>query len=142
MIPQDVREIAQQIGVFYLRKNDNNYEKTAEEISNLQIVQLSLETTNSSVGSSIESENKVGTKKTLTITTARPGSLIGKCGTNIDELTKYLKETHKIDHIKIVECRDNLIDWLIPQREEELDYSYDCLTDEEIDDLTSDPYYR
>jgi ribosomal protein S3 len=47
----------------------------------------------------------------VSITTARPGLLIGKRGINIDALTHYLGTK-----VKIIEEKDPLSSWLIPYR--------------------------
>ncbi len=98
MISVEVQEIAQNIGQFFLTKNEGDYEKTAEEIYRLRI------------------EKIIVNGDIITIHTHRPGLLIGKRGRTIDELTTYMGR-----EIKIVEEEDDLNYYLIPQIMEEWD---------------------
>ncbi len=99
MLPENVHEAAMKIGVFYLQKNNGDYKKTEEEISKLQI-------------SKIEVDDTLPNSVVISITTARPGMLIGRRGQNIDELTQYMGTK-----IKILEEKDPLSSWLIPSPE-------------------------
>lgn len=93
MIPEAVQEIAAQIGVFFLRKNNNDYEAARKEILELRI-------------SEITYENPPGD---VAISLSRPGLLIGRRGEQIDSLTKFLGK-----QIKIVEVNQSLHDYLLP----------------------------
>lgn len=93
MIPEPVQEIAARIGVFFLRKNDNDYEAARKEILELRI-------------SNISFENPPGE---VSIELSRPGLLIGRRGEQIDSLEKFLG--HKI---LIVEVRQSINDFLLP----------------------------
>lgn len=66
-------EIGQQIGLFFLAQNNQDYQKTGEFLRNLCITD-------------IREENDY-----LVIETARPGLLIGRKGQNIDGLIEHLK---------------------------------------------------
>lgn len=91
MIPQEIREVAGKIGQFYFQKNSGDYAATAREITDLQISKIEV------------------TEKDVSITTARPGRLIGRRGRDIDALTEFLQTK-----IRIIEEIDPLISWLIP----------------------------
>lgn len=78
MIDSETRKVAETIGQFYLEKNGGDYEACRQEIEKLAITGLAVE------------DGKV------TITTARPGWLIGKRGTNIDALAGRLNREIKI----------------------------------------------
>jgi KH domain len=99
MIPENCREVARKIGSFYLAKNKGNYSAAQDEIVSLLISEVKVE---------YSSKEPVGT--TVVIVTGRPGRIIGKRGSNIDELCKYFAPTK----IKIVEEQDPLIGWLVP----------------------------
>lgn len=98
-------EIAQQIGLFFLAQNNEDYQKTGEFLRNLCITD-------------IREENGE-----LVIETARPGLLIGLKGQNIDGLVKHLKRP-----IHIVEsfCWADImtpIDWM---QELELEHEHEA----------------
>jgi hypothetical protein len=99
----EIREVAALIGQFYLRKHEGDYVAAEKAIVDLRISDLTVE----------------GDK--VTIVTARPGMLIGRRGTNIDELTAFLNKK-----VHIIEDVDPLIEYLIPQPEEPID-EYDYL---------------
>lgn len=69
---KELQNIGSQIGRYYLKKNDNNYEATRTEIENLKIVNVQL----------VDDQ--------IIISTARPGLLIGRKGMNIENLQTYL----------------------------------------------------
>lgn len=92
-ISEQIKEIANLIGDFYLNKNKGDYQKAAKEIYELQITDLCRLVDN-----------------IVVITTGRPGLLIGKKGDNIFALIDWLKRP-----IKIQEAEDSLLDYLIPQ---------------------------
>ncbi len=102
MLPEKVREYARSIGEFYLKKHDGNYSRACEAVEKLQITKLEVIYT-------VDSTHPEGARETVVITTARPGMLIGKKGTNIDELSQHLNA-----HIKIVEEEDHLLYYLMP----------------------------
>ena len=95
---EEVKKIAREIGFFYLDKweSEGRYLLAAEQIQRLKIRNIFIR------------EGKV------CIVTARPGLLIGVRGENIDNLSQWLKR-----EIKIIEAKDDLEEYLIPQREEE-----------------------
>lgn len=93
MLDAVIREVAKNIGTFYLQKNNGDYEKTEMELLHLLISKIEMK------GSDV------------VITTARPGLLIGKRGTNIDALTKHLKS-----EVRIIEDMDCVSDSLIPRK--------------------------
>jgi KH domain len=97
-----VREYAMMIGQFYLKKNDGDYIATAEEVDSLRISKI-----------------EVTDDGSVAITTALPGMLIGKRGTNVDALREHLKA-----NIKIIEEEDPLFPYLIPQQPDEYDDWY------------------
>lgn len=99
MIPDNVREVASRIGAFYLQKNNGDFKATEAEILKLQISNISV-------------DDKLPRSVSIAITTARPGLLIGKRGQNIDALSKFLGT-----EVKVIEDRDPLIAWLVPQHE-------------------------
>lgn len=74
----DQEAIAHKISNFYLQKNANDYAKAKEEIEKLRIFDIRLN------GENVE------------IYLGRPGLIIGKKGTNIDNLTAFLGEPVKI----------------------------------------------
>lgn len=83
------KKVAGLIGQFYLQKNQNDYEKAEAEITDLRISKVEV------------------AGKTVTITAARIGKLIGKRGTNVDALGKFLGM-----EVKMIE--DDLYNHLIP----------------------------
>lgn len=99
MLPEKVREMASNIGQYYLKKNSGDYVSTEREIMSLQI-------------SKIEVDDTLPNLVEVSITTARPGLLIGKRGINIDALTHYLGTK-----VKIIEEKDPLSSWLLPYHE-------------------------
>ena len=56
----------------------------------------------------------------MEITTSRPGLLIGKRGSNIEELSDWLKKK-----VKIIEAKDDLNNYLIPYPPEDDESPYD-----------------
>lgn len=93
MRPSDeVREIAESIGTFYLNKHKGDYEKASEEVVNLQVNNI-----------------VVLPDGSVEIYTARPGMLIGKLGKNVDALTKHLGK-----QIKIKEVPWSITDLILP----------------------------
>ena len=92
MLSDQVKDIASKIGAFYLRKNNGDYTATEKEIVDLRIMKI-----------------EVAVNKAVVITIGRPGLLIGKRGTNVDALSKFLQT-----EIKIIEDMDNLHSWLVP----------------------------
>lgn len=99
--------VASKIGAFYLQKHNMDYDKTAAAIECLRISKVEV------AGNAVS------------ITTARPGILIGPRGKNVDALTAYLGM-----EVKIIEDRDPLLEYLIPEPPEPTD-AYD----KEMDDL-------
>jgi len=84
------KELAAEIGAFYLEKNQGDYVATEKEISALHITNV---------------ETKDGKAY---ISTGRPGLLIGKRGQNIDLLSKWLKKP-----VHIIEV-ESLLPYLVP----------------------------
>lgn len=103
MHSEEAKDAARKIGLFYLKKNNNDYEATEQEINKLRITKVDV------------TDNKV------IIITERPGLLIGKRGENIDKLTDALGM-----EIHIIEEFDPLSAYLIP-------YDYDKYENEVID---------
>lgn len=97
-LPDKVREVASRIGAFYLQKNSGDYKATELEIMKLRI-------------SKIDVDDRLPHSVSIAITTARPGLLIGKRGQNIDALTSFLGT-----NVKVIEDRDPLSAWLIPDQ--------------------------
>ena len=118
MLPNKVKEAAASIGQFYLKKNNQDYQKTETEILNLHISKIEVNEDN------------------VTITTARPGLLIGSKGTNIGNLEKYLNTK-----IKILEEKDPLNSYLIPY-DDSIDYYYNDSIDYYYNDIIDDYYYN
>ena len=100
MLSQEVKDVAERIGQYYLEKNHGDYASTELEITSLHI-------------SEIQVDNSLAHSIAISITTARPGLLIGKRGTNIDALEKYLNTK-----VKIIEDKDPLHSYLIPYPDE------------------------
>lgn len=100
MLPLPVQEAAAAIGEFYLRKNNGDYAATEKEINQLRITKLEI------------NENA------LCITATRIGLLLGRRGSNIDALAKFIQE-HMQMKIHIIEDQDCLYEYLIPQSEAE-----------------------
>ncbi len=93
---QQEKDVFLQIGGFYLQKNNNDYAKTEKDLQNLQITNI-----------------VVGTTEVI-IYLARPGLLIGKRGTNVEALEKFLnKKVH-------IEEQESFLELITP-----VDYSYD-----------------
>lgn len=95
MLTQEVRDIAQKIGQFYLQKYDNDYQLAEQELIRLQITKIEVE------------------PEMVRITLARPGILIGRRGINIENLTKFLGVK-----VFIIEDQDPIYSWLIPYKDE------------------------
>ena len=93
MLSFEVQNIACKIGYYYLQKHNGHYAKTEKEITDTRFIKIDVTTDNS-----------------VSITVGRPGLLIGKKGTNIDALSKYLGK-----EVKIIEEMDDLHAYLIPQ---------------------------
>ena len=91
------REIAAMIGEFYRRKNNGDFLACQKELESLRITDIEL-----------------GYDDAIVIHTSRPGVLIGKRGTNIDALIKFLGV-----EVRIVES-DNWLDYLVPYAEEDV----------------------
>jgi len=96
MFSNKVKEIAAQIGNFFLVKNKNDYVITQKEIESLRISNITV------------SDNSV------TIELGRPGLLIGPRGRQISDLQRYLGL-----EILIIE-KETIVDYLVP-----INYSYD-----------------
>lgn len=95
-------ELAEQIGQFYLQRNNGDYEKTADEISKLRIAEII----------------PIGITMAV-IKTSRVGLMIGKRGEDIKDLEAFVKrKLFLVEH-------QNIEDWIIPQKEEHDDYSKD-----------------
>lgn len=106
---QEIITIAQNIGNFYYEKNNKNYPKTVDELLRLNITKIEMRPTDWDILSSNE----------ISITTSRPGILIGPKGKNIAELEKYIcLKMNKNITILVIEERDSLIDYLMPMNEE------------------------
>lgn len=106
MLANDIKEVAMNIGQYYLQKNNGDYKKTEQDIVNLGITKIEVDPATWE------------RPATVSITVGRPGLFIGKRGTNIDALEKYLKIK-----VKIIEDTERLIDWLVP--------TADCTYDDE-----------
>ena len=115
-----VREMAMDIGNYYLQKNNEDYVKTEADIRKLGITNIDI----------VETIKNGNTDKTVVeITTFRPGLLIGRKGENIDALTNHLG----VHEIKCIEAKDDLLSYLIPTP------PYDSCEDwDDGDYLTSD----
>ena len=92
------KELAEQIGLFYLAKNGGDYIKTREEIERLGIKDI------------------LPVKDIAIIWTTRPGLLIGKRGKNILALEYFIHYK-----IHIIEEMDDILDYLIPIELEDLE---------------------
>jgi ribosomal protein S3 len=98
---KNVIELAQQIGQFYLQKNNGDYEKTADEISKLQISEVI----------------PIGITMAV-IKVSKVGLMIGKRGEDIKNLEAFLKRRlFLIEH-------QTIQDIIIPYKEE-YDFPYD-----------------
>ena len=84
------QEIAMKIGQYYLKKNNYDFQATAVELEKLRITDIAF------------SGDKV------TISTSRPGLLIGLRGRTIEALTEYLGVK-----IHLIES-SHWLDWLVP----------------------------
>ena len=93
------QEIAMVIGQYYLKKNDGDYTATQAEVEKLRITSI----------------RSLGPGEGIEITLSRPGLLIGRRGAEIEALSQFLGMK-----VKIVECRDHWLDWLVP-----VDYSHE-----------------
>jgi len=99
MISKQTKEVAEKIGEFYLTKNNNDYQKTAEEIRSLRVTEI------------------IAINDFVVIKVGRPGLLIGKRGQNIDALQAATGKK-----FYIIEVEDNDIEsHLIPQSLEEFE---------------------
>lgn len=98
MITEAVKDVASKIGFYYLQKNNNDYKKTYQELESLRIQQI--------IVLDID---------TITIILSRPGLLIGKHGTNLENLKKYIDKS-----IYIVEATETILDYLMPLNLDEL----------------------
>lgn len=96
MLSEQVRNAAREIGLFYLKKNNDNYTLTEQDINHLRISKIEV------------------SDECITITTSCPGLLIGRRGMNIDALV-----THLGKKVKILEEEDPLYCYLIPYPDDE-----------------------
>jgi hypothetical protein len=117
-IHSSVQQVAKRIGEFYLEKNGEDYDETAAELLRLQITKIEVE------------------GDTVTITTNRPGMLIGNHAANIDGLSEFIEKK-----IKIIECRDNIYNYLISIEEDERD-DYDRACDRYAAEREAELYDR
>lgn len=90
MFSTEVKEAAQCIGHFYLKKNHNDYVRTEKELRELQISKIEV------------------SYKNITITSNRIDLIIGKRAENINALSLYMQT-----RIHLIE-EDNIYDHLIP----------------------------
>jgi ribosomal protein S3 len=87
------KQIAADIGEFYLQKNNADYEATRKEIKDIGFDNIA-----------VISPNKIK------ITVRRPGLFIGKRNKNIVKLETYLRR-----RIVVKETRECVEDYIIPQ---------------------------
>lgn len=93
MLTQEIKDIAMQIGQFFLNRNNGDYVKTEKQITDMRINNISLST-----------DGK------LVIELSRPGLLIGRKGIQITDLTNYMGRP-----IHIVETMEHVYDYLVPR---------------------------
>lgn len=91
-LSEEVKDVAEKIGLFYLKKNNGNFSAAEDEIINLQIVEIEVN----------ESE--------IIITASRVGLLIGRRGENLDALVAHLQKK-----VKLREEENCLLRHLIPE---------------------------
>jgi ribosomal protein S3 len=111
MTSLEVQDIARKISLFYLNKKKNPY------LANEEIAKIGI--------SSIEIKSKIVghwfSKKfqddVVIITCARPGLLIGRKGSNIEELQSFLQKK-----ISIIEDKDSIFIHLDAHQYTPLDY--------------------
>jgi len=118
MHSEEAKDAARKIGLFYLEKNNNNYEATEQEINKLRITKVDV------------TDNKV------IIITERPGLLIGKRGENIDKLTEALGM-----NVHIIEEFDPLSAYLIPYDYSEYERELEDRYYDSLEESVKDPYY-
>lgn len=99
MYSNEIKEIAADIGQFFLDKNKGDYLKTKHEIENMRVNSISID------------DNKV------IIELSRPGLLIGWRGEQIHSLIKHLERD-----VRIVETPNHIEDYLIPYHYNDEDY--------------------
>lgn len=99
LINEKTRQIAEQIGEFFLLENNKDYEKTANFLTRLNISRIDV----------LCSE--------VMIHLSRPGLLIGRRGENVEKLEKFLDKK-----IRIIEDEDCLLNHLIPYNMDDLCY--------------------
>lgn len=92
MLDNEIREVASAIGQFYLQKNSGDYQAAEKEIHSLLISKIEV------------------THNSVSVTTGRPGLLIGRMGRNVDALSKFLKK-----EVRVIEDMDPLAYYLIPR---------------------------
>jgi len=92
-ISDDVKDIAMEIGIFFLIKNNGNYKITWEKIKELGITKIEI------------------CEYVIKIHLHRPGLLIGLKGETIEALAKHLNKNRR--DIKIVE-EYNINDYIMP----------------------------
>lgn len=73
----EAKEVAANIGQFYLQKNKGNHKAAEAELTGLRIVDIKIA--------------KQDGRRDVAIYTFRPGLIIGVKGKNIDALEKWLK---------------------------------------------------
>jgi len=119
---QEVIEVAQKIGQFYLEKNGGDYVKVEDELRLLDITNIEV---TEEVCKSCKCKGRV-----ISITLTRVGLFIGKRGENIDKIGEMLG-----CKVKVIEEMDSIYNHLIPLPQEQLDYWDD------FEDLQDDTYY-
>lgn len=87
------KNICQKIGQFYLNKCNGDHKAAQSELCHLIITDVSIPTDGNLV----------------IIKAVRVGMLIGKRGSNIDALEKFLKVP-----IKVIEEQESVYNWILP----------------------------
>lgn len=88
-----IQQVIKSIGEFYLQKHNGDARKANKEIDDLRITKIEFY---KNQYLNIELEDRI------TITTMRPGFLIGAKGINIENLSKYIgKNIHIVEEIDL-----------------------------------------
>lgn len=107
---RQVQEVAGRIGLFFLEKNNYDFQATRTEIERMRINHIYIDS--------------LAPESIVVIETSRPGLMIGKRGQQIHDLQAFINIEFKYG-LRLVETMQHIEDHLIPQEPEPIDkYDY------------------
>lgn len=118
LLSEKVQIMANRIGQFYLQKNNGDYVACNKELDDLRISKL-LVGSNTCSKCKQKLPGKEGEETCLTIISSMVGKLIGRRGSNIEALEKFLGIK-----IKLIEENDPLFQYLHQRNSEEYPHNF------------------